>query len=200
MFTTVDIELPLAHVGAVNAWLLRGTPLTLVDTGPRDDAALSALEAGLREQGVGIEDLELVLLTHHHVDHIGLAAEIRRRSGAAIAALDRLADYAAAHAEEVEQDRSFAHRLMRFHGVPDSVVETDEPFWDFLRQGAEPFAADVRLADGDTIAAGRGPRPARGRRHDRGRRPHPRGRRATGPQHDGHALRRSPRGGRAHRR
>src|SRR3954447_16802362 len=135
----VPIPLPLAHVGSVNAWLLPGTPLTLVDTGPRDDAALSALEAGLREQGLGIEDLELVLLTHHHVDHIGLAAEIRRRSGAAIAALDRLADYATGYAGEVDHDRAFAHRLMRFHGVPEHVIASDGPFWAFLRNGAEPF-------------------------------------------------------------
>src|SRR3954470_705454 len=139
MFTAVDIKLPLPHVGSVNAWLLRGTPLTLVDTGPRDDAALSALEAGLGEQGLRVEDLELVLLTHHHVDHVGLAAEIQRRSGATIAALDRLDDYTALYSDEVEQDRAFAHRLMRFHGVPKSVIASDEPFWDFLRHGAEPF-------------------------------------------------------------
>jgi glyoxylase-like metal-dependent hydrolase (beta-lactamase superfamily II) len=148
------IPLPLAHVGSVNAWLLRGEPLTLIDTGPRDDAALAALEGGLREQGVRVEDLEVVLLTHHHVDHVGLAAEIRRRSGATIAALDRLADYATGYAGEVEHDRDFAHRLMRFHGVPEHVIASDEPFWTFLRDGAEPFETDVRLADGDTIAAG----------------------------------------------
>ena len=148
------IPLPLAHVGSVNAWLLRGEPLTLIDTGPRDDAALAALEAGLREHGLRVEDLELVLLTHHHVDHVGLAAEIRRRSGAAIAALDRLADYATGYAAEVEQDRRFAHRLMRFHGVPEHVIASGEPFWTFLRDNAEPFETAVRLADGDTIAAG----------------------------------------------
>jgi glyoxylase-like metal-dependent hydrolase (beta-lactamase superfamily II) len=150
----VPIPLPLAHVGSVNAWLLRGAPLTLVDTGPRDDAALSALEAGLREHGLRIEDLELVLLTHHHVDHVGLAAEIARRSGATIAALDRLADYAAGYDAEVEEDRRFAHKLMRFHGVPEDVIASDEAFWDFLRENAEPFTVDVCLADGDTIAAG----------------------------------------------
>src|SRR6476659_9886164 len=118
----IPIPLPLAHVGSVNAWLLRGEPLTLIDTGPRDDAALAALEAGLREHGLRVEDLELVLLTHHHVDHVGLAAEIRRRSGAAIAALDRLADYATGYAGEVEEDRDFAHELMHFHGVPEHVI------------------------------------------------------------------------------
>ena len=43
---------------------------------------------------------------------------------------------------------------MRHHGVPEQVVAGDEPFWDFLRGGAEPFRADIRLADGETIRAG----------------------------------------------
>jgi glyoxylase-like metal-dependent hydrolase (beta-lactamase superfamily II) len=149
-----SIELPLAHVGSVNAWLLRGDPLTLVDTGPRDGAALAALERGLRRHGVRIEDLELVLATHHHVDHVGLAATIKRRSGAAIAALDRVADYAARYDAGVEDDRRFAHDLMRCHGVPEDVVAADEPFWTFLRDSAEAFDVDVPLADGARIVAG----------------------------------------------
>ena len=48
----IRIPLPLPHIGSVNAWLLRGDPLTLIDTGPCDDAALTALEAGLRRAGV----------------------------------------------------------------------------------------------------------------------------------------------------
>src|SRR5919206_1100 len=97
----VPIPLPLAHVGSVNAWLLPGDPLTLIDTGPRDDAALAALEEGLHREGLRVEDLELVLLTHHHVDHVGLAATIRRRSGARVAALGALADYGQRYGEEV---------------------------------------------------------------------------------------------------
>src|SRR3954464_2800748 len=93
MFTAVDIKLPLAHVGSVSSWLLRGDPLTLVDTGPRDDAGLAALEQGLRREGRGIVDNELLLATHHHIDHGRRAATIRRRSGAVVAALDRVADY-----------------------------------------------------------------------------------------------------------
>jgi glyoxylase-like metal-dependent hydrolase (beta-lactamase superfamily II) len=153
-FDAIAIPLPLAHVGSVNAWLLPGEPLTLVDTGPRDDAALGALEAGLRDHGVCVEDLELVLVTHHHADHLGLAATIQRRSGAVVAGLDRLADYAERYDDEVEEDRRFAHRLMRFHGVPEHVVASDEPFWTFLREKAEPCTVGVRLTDGDAIVAG----------------------------------------------
>src|SRR3954453_15074676 len=63
MHAPVRIPLPLPHIGSVNAWLLPGEPLTLIDTGPCDDAALDALEAGLRRAGVRLEDLELVLVT-----------------------------------------------------------------------------------------------------------------------------------------
>jgi glyoxylase-like metal-dependent hydrolase (beta-lactamase superfamily II) len=154
MQSIIDIPLPLAHVGSVNAWLLIGEPLTLIDTGPRDDGALAALEDGLRRARVRIEDVELVLATHHHLDHVGLAATIQRRSGATIAVIGGLADYAEDYAAEVEEDRGFAHALMAHHGVPPQVVADDEPFWNFIRAGSEGFRADVRLADGDRIRAG----------------------------------------------
>ena len=47
----VRIPLPLPHIKSVNAWLLRGDPLTLVDTGPCVDEALTALVDGLRRAG-----------------------------------------------------------------------------------------------------------------------------------------------------
>jgi glyoxylase-like metal-dependent hydrolase (beta-lactamase superfamily II) len=154
MSSTVDIQLPLAHVGSVNAWLLRGDPLTLVDTGPRDEAALAALEQGLRRQGLRIEDIELVLATHHHIDHVGLAATIKRRSGAAVAALDRVAAYVERYGAELEQDRRFARALMAHHGVPEQVIADNEEFWAYLRSRSEDVRADVQLADGDRIRAG----------------------------------------------
>jgi glyoxylase-like metal-dependent hydrolase (beta-lactamase superfamily II) len=150
----IPIQLPLANVGSVNAWLLLGEPLTLIDTGPRDDGALSALEDGLRHQGVRLEDIGLVLATHHHLDHVGLAATIQRRSGATVAVLGRVADYAERYAAEVERDRAFAHALMAHHGVPEQVVADNEDFWDYVRSTSEDFRTDLRLADGEHIQAG----------------------------------------------
>jgi glyoxylase-like metal-dependent hydrolase (beta-lactamase superfamily II) len=150
----VQIPLPLPHIRSVNAWLLRGDPLALVDTGPRSDAALAALESGLRDAGVRIEDIELVLVTHHHLDHVGLAPAVRRRSGATVAALGELADYVADYHHRIELDRAFSQRLMSAHGVPDAVIDENEELWDFIRSNSADFDADVRLADGDTIRAG----------------------------------------------
>src|SRR3954454_385877 len=135
MNSIVKIPLPLAHVGSVNAWLVLGDPVTLVDTGLRDPAALAALEDGLDAQGLRIEDIEQVLVTHHHVDHFGLAATIKQRSGASIAALDLLADYAERYYDSVEAGGRFSHALMRHPGLPEQARRSDEPFWDFLRDG-----------------------------------------------------------------
>jgi glyoxylase-like metal-dependent hydrolase (beta-lactamase superfamily II) len=150
----VQIPVPLPHIRSVNTWLLRGDPLTLIDTGPHADEALAALEAGLRRAGVRIEDLELILLTHHHLDHTGLAATIAARSGAAVATLDRAADYGERYAERSEADRRFSHALMRHHGVPDAVIDGNEGFWRYIRESSDAWDTDVRLRDGDRIRAG----------------------------------------------
>jgi glyoxylase-like metal-dependent hydrolase (beta-lactamase superfamily II) len=151
---TVQIQAPLPHIKSVNIWLLRGEPLTLVDTGPRTDEAVSALEAGLRQEGLRIEDIELVIPTHHHLDHSGLIATIVARSGARVAALDRAADYGASYVERSAADRSFSVELMRHHGVPEAVIEANEGFWDFIRDTSEAFETDIVLSDGDVIRAG----------------------------------------------
>jgi glyoxylase-like metal-dependent hydrolase (beta-lactamase superfamily II) len=138
----------------VNIWLLRGSPLTLIDTGPRSDAALNAVEAGLRREGVRIEDIELLIPTHHHLDHTGLIATIAARSGARVAALDRAADYGARYLERSAADRAFSRELMLHHGVPESVIDANEGFWDYIRDSSEPYRTDVRLGDGEVIRAG----------------------------------------------
>jgi glyoxylase-like metal-dependent hydrolase (beta-lactamase superfamily II) len=135
-------------------WLLAGDPLTLVDTGPRSDAALAALERELARRGVRVEDIELILVTHHHLDHSGLAATIKRRSGAQIALSGRGAEYCSRYHERVVLDREFSHALMAAHGVPTQVVADNERFWEFILDNSEGFDADLVLADGDRIAAG----------------------------------------------
>jgi glyoxylase-like metal-dependent hydrolase (beta-lactamase superfamily II) len=148
------IQLPLRHVGSVNAWLLRGDPLTLVDAGPRNDEALAALEAGLREHGVHLEDIELLIGTHHHLDHVGLFATVARRSGAQVAVLDALADYGSVYEKRAARERAFSRALMAAHGVPDDVIADNEGFWDYISDNSESFGTDIRLVEGDVIRAG----------------------------------------------
>lgn len=150
----VRIVLPAAMVGSVNVWLLRGDPLTLVDTGERFDASSDALEAGLTAAGVRVEDIELLALTHHHVDHTGLLETLRGRSGAAVAALDRVADYGVAYDERTECERAFSEALLLAHGVPREMLGRNARLWDHIRERSGPFGVSQRLAVGDVLAMG----------------------------------------------
>jgi glyoxylase-like metal-dependent hydrolase (beta-lactamase superfamily II) len=148
------IQLPLERTVAVNVWLLGGEPLTLVDTGPISAPALEALEAGLGDLGVRIEDLELVLLTHHHADHVGLAATIRRRSGAHVAAHDSLARYLERFGERVAAEKEYFARFLAEHGVPERLRSGEKGYWDWLERSSEDCRPDLSLADGATVRAG----------------------------------------------
>ncbi|MBD7944607.1 MBL fold metallo-hydrolase [Psychrobacillus sp. Sa2BUA9] len=70
MIHKIIIPTPFA-VGDVNAYLIKGDILTLVDAGPKTEQALSALENGICEAGYQLSDIEQVILTHHHPDHSG---------------------------------------------------------------------------------------------------------------------------------
>ncbi len=110
------------QVGRVNAYLIEDSPLTLVDSGPNSGKALDELEQALAARGRSIEDIELLVVTHQHIDHFGLAAILARRSGAEVAALDRLAPYLRDYGQSTELDDRFAQQIMLRHGIPAEVV------------------------------------------------------------------------------
>src|SRR5258705_7477844 len=86
----LPVPTPFA-VGRVNCYLVEDDPLTLVDAGPNSATSLTALEAALAEHGRRIEDLERIVITHQHIDHIGLVAILADRSAAEVCALEALA-------------------------------------------------------------------------------------------------------------
>jgi glyoxylase-like metal-dependent hydrolase (beta-lactamase superfamily II) len=152
--TPSQLLIPVPYLGTVNLWLLRGEPLTLVDTGPRSDEALQALERQLQERGLAVEDIELLLLTHHHLDHTGLAGHIRERSGARVAALEATSAWGVGYHQQAAAERRFTETLLAEHGVPDRLVVDTEPFWEHIIRGSADYETDVLLADGDEIQAG----------------------------------------------
>ena len=81
------IPTPFA-VGRVNCYLIEDEPLTLVDTGPNSGKSLDELIRQLSALGRSLEEIELVILTHQHIDHLGLVEIIASRSGAGVAAID----------------------------------------------------------------------------------------------------------------
>jgi glyoxylase-like metal-dependent hydrolase (beta-lactamase superfamily II) len=145
------IPTPFA-VGRVNVYLLEDEPLTLVDAGPNSGLALDELERGLDALGHRVTDLELLVLTHQHIDHLGLAGILARRSGAEVAALDRLAPYAERYSAEAEADDAFSVALMRRHGIAQDVTQALRAVSAAFRGWGGAVRVTHPLPDGSTLA------------------------------------------------
>jgi glyoxylase-like metal-dependent hydrolase (beta-lactamase superfamily II) len=141
-------------VGRVNAYLIEDSPLTLVDSGPNSAKALDELEQALAARGHRVEDIELLVITHQHIDHFGLAAILARRSGAEVAALDALAPFLAGYGQEAELDDLFAERLMLRHGIPPEVVTVLRAVSAGFRAWGSAVQVTRPLADGSALELG----------------------------------------------
>jgi glyoxylase-like metal-dependent hydrolase (beta-lactamase superfamily II) len=150
MIHTIPVPTPFA-VGRVNCYLVEDDPLTLVDTGPNSGTSLMTLEAGLAEHGRRIEDLERIVLTHQHIDHIGLAQILADRSGAEVCALDRLAPWLAAYGDQVELDDQFAHAVMLRHGIPRDIAIALRVVTQQFRAWGSSVRVTRPLASGDVL-------------------------------------------------
>jgi glyoxylase-like metal-dependent hydrolase (beta-lactamase superfamily II) len=144
------ISTPFA-VGKVNCYLIEDDPLTLVDTGPNSGKALDEIGAMLSARGHAIDDLELIVVTHQHIDHLGLVEILVEHSGAEVAALgaatQRLADFD----EDAEREDAFAIDLMLRNGIPEDVTVALRTVSRGFRGWGSHVTVTRPLADGEII-------------------------------------------------
>jgi glyoxylase-like metal-dependent hydrolase (beta-lactamase superfamily II) len=138
-------------VGRVNCYLIEDEPLTLIDTGPNSGKSLDDLERALEAHGHRIEDLELIVLTHQHMDHLGLLEILARRSGAQVAALHLLAPYLESFSRSATADDQFAQGIMRRHGVPDDLATVLGSLAAAFRAFGSSGHVTVALHDGEEL-------------------------------------------------
>jgi glyoxylase-like metal-dependent hydrolase (beta-lactamase superfamily II) len=147
---TLAIPTPFM-VGRVNCYLIEDEPLTLVDVGPNSGKALDELERALAGHGHRIEDLERIVITHQHIDHLGLVNILARRSQAEVCALDLLAPVIEDFASEAERDDELAEALMLRHGIPRDVVTALRSVTRSFRAWGSSTTVTNRLADGSAL-------------------------------------------------
>ncbi|USG67203.1 MBL fold metallo-hydrolase [Brevibacillus ruminantium] len=147
-----QIEIPTPFsVGPVNLYLLQGEKLTLVDAGPLTEGAWSALMAGLESIQIRPEEIEQIVLTHHHVDHCGQLERIRRISGATTFAHPLAVPYVEIDQDFLDFHDRFFYELYRESGVPDEKLIIIEKYHKLITTFAERSQIDVTLKHDQTI-------------------------------------------------
>jgi glyoxylase-like metal-dependent hydrolase (beta-lactamase superfamily II) len=144
-------------IGPVNVYLVEGDPLTLIDTGPKAGVSRTALEAGLASLGYRVEDLQRVIITHHHVDHMGLAAEIVARSGAEVLTHPYNVPWLADLAGQQARNHPFYAHIWEEAGVPEPIVGLISEANLGMLRWMDAVTPTSTLEEGQTIELGGAP-------------------------------------------
>ncbi len=147
----LQIPTPFA-VGRVNCYLIEDEPLTLVDTGPNSGKALDELGNQLGARGHSIDDIELVIVTHQHIDHLGLVEIVAEHSGAEVAAIGVAAQRLANFDNDAEAEDRFAVELMLRNGIPEEVTVALQSVSRSFRGWGSQVEVTRPLADGERIS------------------------------------------------
>jgi glyoxylase-like metal-dependent hydrolase (beta-lactamase superfamily II) len=144
------IPTPFA-VGRVNVYLIDDEPLTLVDAGPNSGTSFDELQRGIERLGHALEDIELVILTHQHIDHLGLVSLVAARSGADVAAIDAAVPFVENYSREADADDEFARYIMLRHGIPADVVAALQSVSRAFRAWGAAAEVNRPLRDGESL-------------------------------------------------
>ncbi len=148
-----QIRLPLPwELVSVNVFLFRrGDGYLLLDTGIKTHESLLSLQAALHGLDSGWSGIHEILVSHLHPDHVGAAAEIRRRSGAPV----RMNALEAELVRPRPTGREFfaeAAEYLRCNGVPGEQIKAMRSQARQTQSGFERLHVDRSLEEGDRIS------------------------------------------------
>jgi glyoxylase-like metal-dependent hydrolase (beta-lactamase superfamily II) len=144
------LRLPLPWLGVPhgNAYAVAaGSGVVLFDTGMHEPGSFAQLERALAQAGLGIEHIRLVVCTHAHADHYGMAAPICEAAGCE---LWMHPDHAHMTAAAQDPEASLERRIevARHSGVPMAALER----YREENKDRNIGVASVRLPDRDLVA------------------------------------------------
>jgi glyoxylase-like metal-dependent hydrolase (beta-lactamase superfamily II) len=142
------LPLPWPGVPHVNAFAIEaGDGLVLFDTGIHEPGALNELSFALAQAGRRLEDVSLLVCTHAHSDHYGLAAPILEAAGCELWMHPRHEHMTRAASDP---DRALERRIevARQSGVPLEPLRR----WAEERKGQAPGIAEVVMPHRELVS------------------------------------------------
>lgn len=139
------------NVQAVDIYLLDGSPRTLIDTGPIMPGVEEEVSRGLADLGFTFASIERIIITHHHPDHMGLAARFKEAGGAQVvchrAGEAMVSDYAGQSRRLIDYLVGLSDYLgLDSELVRASIMKTEQWF-----DVAEPVEVDSLVEDGSLL-------------------------------------------------
>lgn len=146
----LQFEIPY-NVQPVNIYVVEGKPLTLIDTGPIMEEVAESIPRTLDELGFAPSSIERIIITHHHPDHMGLAARFKEAGGAEVVCHRLGREPVGEYRAEAARLREYLVGRSPFMGLDRQMVESTLNTayqWDHV---AEPVAPDRLVDDGDVL-------------------------------------------------
>jgi glyoxylase-like metal-dependent hydrolase (beta-lactamase superfamily II) len=135
-------------VGPVNTFLFMDGPITLVDTGLNTDDTYAELTRALKEHKLAISDIEVIIVTHGHRDHMGLLGRLMEETNAKAYGHPLVNKLGIHNPDDALVRKEFFIGILKEFGVPEETVEQANSLYDRFRNFSEPFALDYFIEDG----------------------------------------------------
>ncbi len=134
-----------------NVYVLGKGPLTLIDTGPKFPGSLEFIEKEIKAVDLDIKDVERIILTHGHIDHFGLAANIIKLSRHPVECFIHAGDKWRLSSDNFQEDTWSADGkdLMDMAGLPQEEMEKLRRRFSFFSELCDPLNEVSTMLDGD---------------------------------------------------
>lgn len=154
----IRLELPTVFEAmTVNSWLFIEPEVTLVDCGEKSEVTWRALNNQLRDNGLAISDIKRIIITHGHLDHMGMANRIVQNSDAIVWMNEHILDWATDLKAMLDKRSEAIREVMKPHVSASILAKYVNfgfgrlgPHWDEIpRDRIKLFTIDETLTFGN---------------------------------------------------
>jgi glyoxylase-like metal-dependent hydrolase (beta-lactamase superfamily II) len=136
---TLPMPFRLKHVHVFA--LVHNDGVTLFDTGLNTPETVSILDESLKSIHRTVRDITRIFITHHHLDHCGMAGRIKELSGAKIHVSEISREVLSVRTDEAELVRRIRDFCL-LHGLPGPTMDFVIRLFLAFKTAGSPFESD----------------------------------------------------------